>query len=142
MWQRVQTLYIAVATALVAAMFFSLKAVIPGPDGEFAREFTYTSYVPYLILLIVISLLNLLALTTWRFRIFQMRTAVLSAIITFALQAWLAVDYFTADECLVFRFTAVFPIIAVIFDLLAAKNILADEMMVRSASRLRSAKKK
>ena len=65
-----------------------------------------------------------------------------TAIITFALQAWLAVDYFTADECLVFRFTAVFPIIAVIFDLLAAKNILADEMMVRSASRLRSAKKK
>jgi len=142
MWQRVQTLYLAVATALVAAMFFSLKAVIPGSDGEFARELTYVSYVPYLILLVVISLLNLLALTTWRFRIFQMRTAVLSALITLALQVWIAVDYFTADECLVFRFTAVFPIVAVIFDILAAKNILSDEMMVRSASRLRSARKK
>lgn len=142
MWQRVQTLYLAVATALIAALFFSLKAVVPGADGEYAREFSYTSYVPYFILLVVITLLNILALTTWRFRVFQMRTAILSALITIALQVWLAVDYFTADECIIFRFTAIFPLVAVIFDVLAARNILADEMMVRSASRLRSARKK
>jgi len=132
MWQRVQTLYLAIATALVAVLFFADKA-------EGVR---YTAYLPYLILLIIITALNLLALTTWRIRIFQMRTATLSALITLALQIWLAVDYFTTGSSLVFRVTAVFPLVAVIFDVLAIRGILADELVVRSASRLRSAKKK
>lgn len=142
MWQRSQTLYLAIATALIASLFFSIKAVVLGADGAAMEEYRYTAYLPYLILLIVISLLNLLALTTWNFRIFQVRTTVLAALITLALQAWLAVDYFVAADNLVFRFTAIFPLVAVIFDILAARGIWADEMMVRSASRLRSAKRK
>ena len=141
MWQRIQTLYLALATALIAAMFFTLKAVVPGPDGSFLQEVKYTAYVPYLILLIVIVLLDFLALTTWRFRVFQMRTAVLAAIITLALQAWLAVDYFTADSSLVFRLTAVFPLVAVIFDLLAARGIASDIMVAESVNHLRTKKK-
>jgi len=141
MWQRIQTLYLALATALIAAMFFTLKAVVPGPDGSFLQEVKYTAYVPYLILLIVIVLLDFLALTTWRFRVFQMRTAVLAAIITLALQAWLAVDYFTADSSLVFRLTAVFPLVAVIFDLLAARGIASDIMVAESVNHLRTRKK-
>lgn len=141
MWQRIQTLYLALATALIAAMFFTLKAVVPGPDGSFLQEVKYTAYIPYLILLIVIVLLDFLALTTWRFRVFQMRTAVLAAIITIALQAWLAVDYFTADSSLVFRLTAVFPLVAVIFDLLAARGIASDIMVAESVNHLRTRKK-
>ena len=141
MWQRIQTLYLALATALIAAMFFTLKAVVPGPDGSFLQEVKYTAYGPYLILLIVIVLLDFLALTTWRFRVFQMRTAVLAAIITLALQAWLAVDYFTADSSLVFRLTAVFPLVAVIFDLLAARGIASDIMVAESVNHLRTRKK-
>ena len=141
MWQRIQTLYLAIATALIASMFFTLKAVVPGPDGTFLQEFKYTAYVPYLILLIVIVLLDFLALTTWRFRVFQMRTAVLAAIITLALQAWIAVDYFSADSSMVFRFTAVFPIVAVIFDLLAARGIASDIMVAESVNHLRTKKK-
>lgn len=132
MWQRVQTLYLAISTVLVGIMFFCCKA----------GELCYTDYVPYVILLVIITLLNILALTTYRFRVFQMRTAVLSALITLALQVWIAVDYFTADDSLVFNITAVFPVVAVIFDLLAARGIFADELMVRSSSRLRSAKRK
>lgn len=131
MWQRVQTLYIVLATALVAALFFCEKA-----DG-----IAYVRYTPYLILLIVVTLLNLLALTTFKHRIFQFRTVSLSAILTFALQGWLAVDYFVTSAELVFKWTAVFPIVAVIFDVMAARNIWADEMIVRSASRLRAAKR-
>lgn len=142
MWQRSQTLYLAIATVLVAVMFFSAKAVVYGSGGEIAEEYRYVSYIPYLILLIIISLLNLLALTSWKFRIFQVRTAVLSALITVALQAWIALDYFMAADELVFRVTAVFPLVAVVFDILAARGIWADELMVRSSSRLRAAKKK
>lgn len=132
MWQRIQTLYLFLSTVLVAALFFCNKA----------EDLRYTAYLPYLILAVIITLLNVLALTTWKFRIFQMRTAILSALITIAFQAWIAVDYFSADKSLVFNVTAVFPLAAVILDFLAARNIYADELMVRSASRLRSAKRK
>lgn len=141
MWQRIQTLYLAIATALVAVLFFSLKAVIPAGDGTFAEEIKYTAYVPYLILLIVITALNVLALTSYRFRVFQMRTAVLSALITIALQAWLVVDYFTTSGTYVFRFTAIFPLIAVIFDFLAVRGIASDIMVAESVNRLRTRKK-
>ena len=141
MWQRMQTLYLALATGLIAAMLFSLKAVVPGADDSFVQEIKYTAYVPYLILLIVIVLLDFLALTAFRFRVFQMRTAVLAAIITLALQAWIAVDYFTADDALVFRFTAVFPLIAFIFNLLAARGIASDIMVAESVNHLRTKKK-
>ena len=141
MWQRIQTLYLALATSLIVAMLFSLKAVVPGPDGTFLQEVRYTSYVPYLILLIVIALLDFLALTTFRFRVFQMRTAVLAALITLALQAWIAVDYFSADSSMVFRITAIFPIVAVIFDLLAARGIASDIMVAESVNHLRTKKK-
>lgn len=136
-----QTLYLALATGLIAAMLFSLKAVVPGADGDFVQEIKYTTYVPYLILLIVIVLLDFLALTVFRFRVFQMRTAVLAAIITLALQAWIAVDYFTADDSIVFRITAVFPIVAFICDLLAARGIASDIMVADSVNRLRTKKK-
>lgn len=132
MWQRVQTLYLALATALVTALFFCDKA--PG--------IRYVSYTPYLILLIIIVLLDFLALTTWKIRIFQFRTSILSALITLALQVWLAVDYFATAGDVVFKWTAVFPAVSVILNILAARNIWADELVVRSASRLRAAKNK
>jgi len=141
MWQRIQTLYLAVATALAVVMLFSLKAVIPGSDGTFVQEFKYTAYLPYCILLVIIALLNFLALTTFRFRVFQMRTAVLAALITIALQVWIAVDYFTADPSIVFRITAVFPLVAVICDLLAARGIASDIMVAESVNHLRTRKK-
>lgn len=141
MWQRIQTLYLAIATALVAVLFFSLKAVIPAGDGGFSEEIKYTAYIPYLILLIVITALNVLALTSYRFRVFQMRTAALAAIITLALQAWLVVDYFATRGEVVFRYTAIFPAVAFILDLLAARGIASDIMVAESVNRLRTSKK-
>lgn len=141
MWQRIQTLYLVIATALMAAMLFSLKAVVPAADGTFAEEIKYTAYIPYLLLLIIIVLLDFLALTVFRFRVFQMRTAVLAAIITLAFQAWLAVDYFATNGDVVFRYTAVFPAVAFILDLLAARGIASDIMVAESVNRLRTKKK-
>lgn len=131
MWQRVQTLYLLISTALIVSMFFSDKA-----DG-----IRYVEYIPYLILLIIITLLDIIALTTYKFRILQFRTAILSALITVALQAWLVVDYF-AESDIIFRFTALFPFASTVFDILAARGIWADELMVRSADRLRAAKRR
>ncbi len=142
MWQRIQTLYLAIATALVAAMFFLPKAVVPGADGTGAETFRFVTYVPYLILLIVSALLHLLALTTWKQRVFQLRTAILAALVTLALQVWLVVDYLATSDTMVFRIAAVFPIVAVILDLMAARRIHADQLLVESFSRLRSDKRR
>ena len=137
MWQRVQTLYLMIASALVAALFFSVKAFVFGPDGTHAQEFRYIAYSPYLILLIVVALLQVIALTTFKVRVLQMRTAVLAALILVALQGWLAVDFFTADDALVFRWTAVFPLVAALLDVWAARAILRDQLLVESLSSLR-----
>lgn len=137
MWQRVQTLYLMIASALVAALFFSVKAFVFGPDGTHAQEFRYIAYTPYLILLIVVALLQVIALTTFKVRVLQMRTAVLSALILVALQGWLAVDFFTADKSVVFRWTAVFPLVAALLDVWAARAIFRDQFLVESLSSLR-----
>ena len=141
MWQRLQTLFLALATGLVVALFFSLKAVVPGPEGTRLAEFTYSQNFPYLVLLIVTSILQVLALFTFNQRVFQLRTATLSAIVLVAFQAWLAVDFMTCSDELVFRVTAVFPLCAAILDLIAVRYILRDQLMVESITRLRSKKK-
>ena len=132
MWQRVQTLYLAIATALVAALFFCDKA----------GDISFVSYWPYLVLIILITLLNVLALTTFRFRVFQVRTTVLSALLTLALQVWLVVDFVVTGNDPVFHVPAIFPLLAVILDVLAARAVWADELLVRSSSRLRSSRRK
>ena len=71
-----------------------------------------------------------------------MRTAILSALFSLALQIWLAFDYFSCPEGVRFHLTVLFPLATIVFDILAARGIWADELMVRSASRLRSAKRK
>lgn len=141
MWQRLQTLYLCLATGLVVALFFSVKAFTLGPGGVHAVELTYVKYTPYLILLILVTILQLLAVFTFNARVFQMRTAVLSAILMIALQAWIGVDYFTADKEWIFKLTAVFPLVAAILNFIAARYILRDQLLVESVSHLRSRKK-
>ena len=141
MWQILQTLYLCLATGLVVALFFSVKAFTLGPGGVHAVELTYVKYTPYLILLILITILQLLAVFTFNARVFQMRTAVLAAILMIALQAWIGVDYFTADKEWIFKFTAVFPLVAAILNFIAARYILRDQLLVESVSHLRSRKK-
>ena len=141
MWQRLQTLYLCIATGLIVALFFSVKAFTLGPGGVHSVELTYIKYTPYLILLILITILQLLAVFTFNARVFQMRTAVLSAILMIALQAWIGVDYFTADKEWIFKFTAVFPLVAAILNFIAARLILRDQLLVESVSHLSSRKK-
>lgn len=142
MWQRIQTLYLVIATALIASMFFVPKAIVPGADGTPVEVFRFTAYIPYLILLIVIVLLDLLALTTWKHRVFQLRTSILAALVTLALQVWVVVDYLATSDALVFRVAAIFPLVAVIFNVMAARRIWADQLLVESFSRLRSDKRR
>jgi hypothetical protein len=123
MWQRIQTLYLVVALGLMVAMFW------------------HVSFLWWLILLGVACFMQLVAVLAYKFRLFQMRTAIIAAIMLLGLQIWMAVVYLAGDKA-AFNITAVFPVVAAILDGLAARAIFSDELIVRSSSRLRSSKRK
>lgn len=124
MWQRIQTLYLLIASGLLVAMYFQ-------------------SYGTGFIILFSIALAaQLLAIVALKSRTLQMRLSNLAALLLLGLQVWMAVSYFTADPRPSLSFTAIFPIVAAILDFLAARAILKDELLVRSASRLRASKRK
>ena len=143
MWQRIQTLYLAIATILIGSLFFSKVATIFG-DGEEALY--YTEYIPYMLFVLMTFLTNFICLFLFKVRLVQMRLCVIGAIVLLAFQIWIGVDYFfPGDELkgnIVYPFTAIFPMIAAILDILAARNIFLDEAMVQSASRLRASRKR
>ena len=123
MWQRIQTLYLAVALGLLVAMFW------------------HVTYLWWLILLGTACFMQVVAVLAYKFRLFQMRTAIIAALMLLGLQVWMAVAFLTGDKS-AFNITAVFPVVAAILDALAARSIFSDELIVRSSSRLRSSKKK
>lgn len=141
MWQRVQTLYLLLATALVAALFFTPMAFVVGTGGS-REEIFFVEKIPYLAILISIAAAQLFALVTYRARMVQMRVAIIAALLLLGFQAWLATDFFRAPDAIIFRFTMVFPAVACILDFLAARAIFSDELLVRSSARLRAAKRK
>ena len=116
------------------------EAVCIGADGEVVDAIGFTQKLTHLILLIIILILNFLALTVVSHRVFQMRTAVLAAIVTLALQIWIAVDFFNIGSVYVFKLPAVFPAACIILDVLAARGILADQMLVESSGSLRKSR--
>lgn len=140
MWQRVQTLYLAIATVLIGSMFFSSFGTVMGPDGA-VETFRYTHYLAWLLFLISLLSANGIALFSFRTRMLQMRVTIIAALLLIGFQAWIAVKFFQMKDEMVFSYTAVFPIVATILDFLAARNIFLDEAMVQSASRLRKRKR-
>ncbi len=131
MWQRIQTLYFAIIIAALSVMVF----------GDVFDGVRYVEKLPYAVLLIISYACNIAALVTFRHRGFQLRAAGVAAVLLSALQIWLVVDYFTFREA-VFKWSALLPMVCVYLEILAIKGIYADELMVRSASRLRSPRNK
>ena len=142
MWQRIQTLYLAVSTALLFILFFSDACTMTAPDGM--------QYVTYLqlrkpffgILLGILSAMTLLALVTFKVRILQMRLATLSGLVALGMTGWLAYLSFTAPENVTFKWTVIFPLIVAICNFLAARGCFQDQLMVESAYRIRESRKR
>ena len=142
MWQRIQTLYLAVSTVLLFILFFSDACTMTAPDGK--------QYVTYLqlrkpffgILLGILSAMTLLALVTFKVRILQMRLATLSGLVALGMTGWLAYLYFTAPENVTFKWTVIFPLIVAICNFLAARGCFQDQLMVESAYRIRESRKR
>ena len=142
MWQRIQTLYLAVSTVLLFILFFSDAYTVTAPDGM-----QYVTYLqlqkPYFaILLGILFAMTVLALITFKVRILQMRLATLSGLVALGMTGWLAYFYFTAPENVAFKWPVIFPLIAAICDFLAARGCFQDQLMVESAYRIRESRKR
>ena len=140
MWQRIQTLYLVLSAGIIAALFFSPLATVLGPEGQ-SETIAFAEKLPYLCLMISILTAHIFAIILFKRRIVQMRVATIAALLAIGFQIWIGVDYFTAPESIVFKVTAILPLIAGILDVMAVRAIAADQMMVESMSRLRSSRK-
>ena len=122
-------------------MFFCKFATIVGPQGH-DLEIMYWEKIPYVTLLAISTIGNIFSLFAFKIRMPQMRVATGAAILLLAFQCWIVVDLARNWNEMSFSVTALFPLIAAILDIMAARSILLDEAMVQSSARLRASKRK
>lgn len=150
MLQRIQTVYLLIIMALTIAILFLPLAVLQSGDQLFTFDATGISTMaaqPELIyptwglfaLTIVISLLALLTIFLFKKRILQIRICVFNAILMLGFYGLFAWDLGNQKEIfsLSLKIAFSFPLISLILDYLAIRNIGADEALVRSLDRLR-----
>ena len=140
MWQRIQTLYLGISTALIFSMFFSTFATIIGPAGE---ELTigYHEKLPYLTMLIMLFTAHIAATASFKAFFLQARVSVIAALMSIGFQIWLAVDFFRFHNEMIFSLTALFPLAAAILDGMAAKRSLVDEMTITAVKSVKTARR-
>ena len=141
MWQRIQTLYLLVSAGLAAALCFGTAYNLASPEGLQSVSYWQLESPYFGILLGIVAFLILLALVVYKSRILQMRLAVLSGIMALGMQLWLAYLYFTMEGP-VFRWTAIFPLLICLSNMLAARGDFQDQLMVESAYRVRERRKR
>lgn len=139
MWTRIQVLYLAIATILTGALFFCNFATIIGPEGS-EVSIGYHEKLPYLILNIMAFTAQVAAFACIKLRLLQMRVCIIAALLLVGFQIWIGVDFFLNRDAMVFSFTALFPLVGAFLDVLAARSIMLDEMMVQTWNRVHKKK--
>ena len=133
MLQRIQTLFLLGALALMILLLCLPLIYLPGQEKIYCHE------VRPLLVLTMISLCALLfTIFLYKARMIQIRISVYNIVILLGLQGWI-LYYFFFDRIPASRFspTAIFPVIAIILTMVAIRYIGRDEAMIRSLNRLR-----
>lgn len=141
MWQRIQTLYLGIATALIFSMFFCTFATIAGPAGA---EITirYIEKLPFLVLLIMLITSHIAATASFKAFFLQARVSVIAGLLALGFQIWLAIDIIANRSEMTFSITALFPLTAAMLDFMAAKRSMVDEMTIQTVRGIRKSRKK
>ena len=141
MWQRIQTLYLGISTALIFSMFFCIFATIIGPDGADVT-IRYSEKMSYLTLLIMLITSHIAATASFKTFFLQARVSVIAGLLAIGFQIWLAIDFFINRNDMVFNVTILFPLAAAALDFMAAKRSMVDELTIQSVKSVRKARKK
>ena len=126
MWQRIQTLYFGIATALIFSMFFCIFATIIGPDGA-EVTIRYSEKMPYLVLMIMLITAHIAATASFKAFFLQARVGVIAGLLAIGFQIWLGIDILLNRDAMSFSFTALFPIAAAFLDFISAKKSLGPQ---------------
>ena len=140
MWQRIQTLYFGIATALTFSLFFCIFATIIGPDGT-EVTIRYSEKLPYLTLMIMMITAQIAATASFKTFFLQARVGMIAALLALGFQIWLGIDILLNRQEMSFSFTAIFPLAVAFLDFIAAKKSLVDEMTVQAVKSTRKARK-
>ena len=141
MWKSIQTLYLGIATVLMAALFFCNFATIIGPDGT-EVTIRYYEKTPYLVLMIMALTAHICAIFSYKLRFLQARVCMLAALLALGFQIWLGIDFIRFRHDMVFNITGVFPIVCVILDVLAARAAMIDQLTLTAIGSTRKSRKK
>lgn len=153
MLQRIQTVYLLIIVALTVALLFLPLAVLQSGDQLFTFDASGLSTMteqPELIyptwglfaLVVIVSLLAFVTIFLFKNRILQIRLCIFNAILMFGIYglfaffAWIMKGQLETVS-MSFKFALSFPLVSLILDYLAIRNIGADEALVRSLDRLR-----
>lgn len=155
MIQRIQTFYLAIATALSGFLlrgpivrlvgddyktyelnFKGIYSVDEGVAGDVMEK-----SLPLTIILIAVPVLFFLAIFLYKRRKLQIRVTVFSTLLLIgAFLLMLFYIFYTGRKLeaeLIFNIKLTFPIIGAIFGYLAFRNILKDELLIKSYDRIR-----
>ena len=137
MFFRIQSLFLTIAAGLNISMFFS--NLIKFTDGT---TISFWEYTPTRIFILVTSVLSIIALTSFKKRMYQIRICNLSSLIALGFQIYLAVLFFRREPEMIFTISTVFPVISAIITFIGMRYVARDEAMVMAASRLRSSRRR
>ncbi|WP_297170279.1 DUF4293 domain-containing protein [uncultured Porphyromonas sp.] len=153
MWQRIQTLYLFLSgVTATLLLLFTLFTVTPtGQETVYVANFTglivsgWTSIKYFnLVSFVLTSLVTILSFVTiflYKRRKLQIRLTIIglllmvAAIVAFAYMLWRQADLMQATTQI--RFWIILPIINLLCQYLAMRNIIKDDILVRASNRLR-----
>ena len=141
MWKKIHTIYSILATLLSASMFFFSFATILGPEGV-ELKIMYYEKLPYLFMLIMLLAGGVCSVFTYRNGFLQARVCILTALMLIGFQIWLGVDFLRFRHDMVFSISAIFPIVAAILYVLAARGALVEGMTLQTAEKVLKNRKK
>jgi membrane associated rhomboid family serine protease len=132
MIQRVQTLFLLAASALLFTMFFGTMVT------SAQESVMYNQVTPLLIMNIVTFSMAFVSIFLYKQRVIQIRVSVFNSVILLAFQGWILWMFFNCPQGSAFSVSALFPLVAAILSIIAMRYIARDEAIVRSTSRLRN----
>lgn len=153
MWQRIQTLYLFLSgvTATLLLLFTLFTVTQSDPETVYAANFTglivsgWTSIKYFnLVSFVLTSLVTIISFVTiflYKRRKLQIRLTIIglllmvAAIVAFGYMLWRQTDLMQATTQI--RFWIVLPIINLLCQYLAMRNIIKDDILVRASNRLR-----
>ncbi len=141
MWQRIQTLYLGISTALIFSMFFCTFATIVGPEGADVT-IAYREKLPYLTLMVMLITAHIAATASFKAFFLQARVSMIAGLLAFGFQIWIGIDILRNISDMSFSLTALFPLVAGVLDFMAAKRSLVDEMTIQTVKKVRKSRRK